>query len=84
MGACKNHTDRFHTQYETVAILKEALTQRECAVHVDFAENYVCHFFEEVSSAYYSKEQVTVHPSVVYYKADHGDLQHKSLVVLSD
>ena len=53
-------------------------------MQVDFAENYVCHYLEEISSAYYSKEQVTVHPAVIHYKGVNGELKHKSLLVLSD
>ena len=53
-------------------------------MQVDFAENYVCHCLEEISSAYYSKEQVTVHPAVIHYKGVNGELKHKSLLVLSD
>jgi len=53
-------------------------------VQVDFSENYVCHYLEEISSAYYSKERVIINPAVIYYKGVNGELKHKSLVVLSD
>ena len=75
------HSERVRTQYENLAILKETLTKTECTVQVDFAENYVRHYLEEICSAYYSKEQVTVHPAVIHIN---GELKHKSLAVLSD
>ena len=75
------HSERVRTQYENLAILKETLTKTECTVQVDLAENYVCHYLEEISNAFYSKEQVTVHPAVIHYKGVNGKLNHKSLVV---
>ena len=78
------HSERVRTQYDNLAILKETLTKTECTVQVDFAENYVCHYLEEINNAYYSKEQLTVHPAVIHYKGVNGELKHKSLVVLSD
>jgi len=84
MNEFRSHSERVRAQYHNLSLLKESLLQTECTVQLDFAENYVCHYFEEVSSAYYSKEQVTVHPTVIHYKTTDGQLQHKSLVVLSD
>jgi len=49
-----------------------------------FSENYVCHYLGEISSAYYSKERVTVHPAMIHYKGVNGELKHMSFVVLSD
>ena len=77
-------SERVCTQYKNLAILKETLTKTEYTVQVDFAENYVCHYLEKKGSAYYSKEQVTVHLAVIHYKDVNGELKHKSRVVLSD
>jgi len=56
------------TQYENLAILMDTLTETECTVQVDVNENYVCHYLEKISNAYYSKEQVRIHPAVIHYK----------------
>ena len=80
----KAHHDRVITQYEQFLILKRKLTQVEATCQIDFAENYVCSFSQEITSAYYSKVQVTIHPAVFHFKAPDGTLQHKSVVVVSD
>lgn len=36
----------------------------------DFAENYRCTHQDEIQSAYYQYQQVTIHPIVAYYKCD--------------
>lgn len=93
------HAYRVIEQYEQVRLLKQTMPKSHVTVQIDFAENYVCHFGEEVQSAYYSKEQVTVHPAVVHFKktVEQSDdqpgsvspkvteeIQHKSFVIISD
>ena len=80
----RKHHERVLVQHENFAKLKEVITASEATVQLDFAENYVCSFQNEVSGAYYSKVQVTVHPLVAHYKSDEGTLQQKTVVVLSD
>lgn len=38
------------------------------AMAIDFAENYSCTSQNEVQSAHWSKESVTIHPAIVYYR----------------
>ena len=35
----------------------------------------MCHFLEEISSVYYSKDQVKVSPAVIHYKGVNGVLE---------
>jgi hypothetical protein len=53
---------------------------------MDFVENYVCSYSEEIQSAYFSKTAVTVHPCVIYFVTDDHEakLEHRSFVILSD
>lgn len=52
---------------------------------VDFAENYACSVKEEIQSAYYSKDQVTVHQVVIHFPEKEADpLTVKYLVYVSD
>ena len=39
---------------------------------MDFAENYKCSFQNEVQSAYFDQNMVTIHPMVYYYKKQLG------------
>ena len=80
----KAHHDRVITQYEQFLILKRQLSLVEATCQIDFAENYVCSFSQEITSAYYSEVQVTIHPAVFHFKAPDGTLQHKSVLVVSD
>ena len=50
----------------------------------DFAENYLCKYQDEVQSAHWGYNQVTIHPNVLYYPCYCGDLITKYLVFLSD
>ena len=56
----KEHVERVREQCKNITLLKEILKSSEVTVQVDFAENYVCHYAEEISSVYYSKKQVTI------------------------
>ena len=87
----KEHSRRVTTQYEQIRLLKQNLPSSHVTIQIDFAENYVCNYLEEVQSAYYSKQQVTVHPAVMHYKEpgnstseDILPLTHKSFVLVSD
>ncbi|KAL3847444.1 hypothetical protein ACJMK2_018350 [Sinanodonta woodiana] len=53
---------------------------------MDFAENYTCGFAEEIQSAYFDKNAVTLHPVVIYTKdkEDEVKVKQKSQVVVSD
>ena len=59
----------------TLPFLKHTLTETECTLQADFSENYMCHFLEEISSVYYSKDQVKVRPAVIHYKGVNDELE---------
>lgn len=72
-------------QYGESRRLKETLPNSHAICHMDFAENYTCGFAEEIQSAYFDKNTVTLHPVVIYYKdTTNNEVKHKSLVVVSD
>ncbi|XP_060597247.1 uncharacterized protein LOC132751142 [Ruditapes philippinarum] len=50
----------------------------------DFAENYRCCHQDEIQSAYYQYQQVTIHPIVAYYRCDKcEDIVCESAVFIS-
>ena len=64
---------------------KEALSEGEVLITMDFAENYSFQVQNEVQGFHWTNSQVTVHPVVCYYKSSNSDcVQHCSLVFLSD
>ena len=83
MNEFKMHASRVAGQYAAIQELKQRLSVNHATIQMDFAENFTCHYMEEVQSAYYNKSQVTIHPMVVHYKNADGNLDHKSFVGIS-
>jgi hypothetical protein len=79
----KEHTERIANQFREVKNLKENLPNGHVIVQMDFAENYTCRSFEEVQSAYWNANMVTLHPVVIYLRAN-GEPLHYSYVIISD
>ncbi|XP_069137185.1 uncharacterized protein [Argopecten irradians] len=55
-------------QYNAFRQLKESLPENMLLTVADFSENYKCGYQDEIQSAYYSYQQVSLHPVVAYYK----------------
>ena len=55
--------------------LKEVLPHDHAAVHMDYAENWSTSFMHEIQSAFFGKDQLTLHPMVVYHRERDDDLQ---------
>lgn len=71
-------------QQEFIKDQKNILKPSEFLVMADFSENYSCVIQNEVQGYYYAKDQVTIHPFVVYYKSDDNSLHHLSFTIISD
>ena len=63
--------------------LKLNVKENEVIVHVDFAENFTAVYQNEVQSKYFTKDQVTLHNVVAYFKLN-GVNEHLSMSVISD
>ena len=51
----------------------------------DFAENFTCFFQDEVQSVHWTRNQVTIHPLVTYYRCrDDGLIIKESFIAISD
>lgn len=65
--------------------LKSDLKPSQAVVQLDFSENFTCIQQESAQAAYYAKQQVTVHPYVVYFKRMGDDeLKTQSFCTISD
>lgn len=85
----REHMRLVNAQYTEIKKLKDNLPQGHVVAQLDFSENYSCSSIEEVQSAYWNQTMVTIHPVVIYYKAqDEGSskeiIHHKSYSVISD
>ena len=78
----------FRARYQHARFLesKESASEDGMAVMVlDFAENFTCVFQNEVQSAHWHHQQVTIHPTVVYYKCTKcSKVMTESVVAISD
>lgn len=81
----REHTFRVKTQYKEITNLKKNMKSDEVLIQMDFAENFSCkESDQEVQSTYWNKNNVTLHPVVLYYKDLEKDgIQHKSFVYIS-
>ena len=62
------HVNRIKNQYTQLRQLKDNLPDDDITMQMDFAEDYRYRSQQEVQSAYWNPEQVTIHPMVFYYK----------------
>jgi enterochelin esterase-like enzyme len=62
---------------------RESLKNGEIFIWMDFAENFTCSAVEEVQSAYWNSEMVTLHTMVIYFPKGRV-WSHKSVVTISD
>lgn len=62
----QEHDRRVKHQFAQLKSLKENLKENHFILLMDFSENYTCNMANEIQSAYWSKDQVTIHPAVVY------------------
>lgn len=81
--ALKTHHFISKTQSKYFQELKETLTQKECVVLADFAENYTFTIQDEIQSYHWNNQQATIHPFVYYFKNE-DKLSYRNLCVISD
>ena len=79
----KKHVERVRNQYCEMRKLRENLAEGHIVVWMDFAENYICSSMDEVQSAYWNANMVTLHTQVVYFPASHNK-NHMSVVGISE
>lgn len=62
------HKFRATWQHDQLLKCLRSLTNNELMSIMDFAENYKCSFQNEVQSAYFDQNLVTIHPFMNYYR----------------
>ena len=72
-----------YKQQESFLKNKETLSDKECIIIFDFAENYTFMVQDAIQSFHWNNTQAMMHPFFINYKQD-GTLKHKSLVCISD
>ena len=72
------HIFRANWQHKQMLNCLNNLADHEVMMVMDFAENYSCKYFNDVSPAYFDPVQVTVHPMMYYYYQHLADDEHSS------
>lgn len=66
-------------------IMKENLPEKSLLRVMDFAKNREVRYQTEIKAAFYTTEQITLHPVVNYYRSPRsGDIVKHSVVIISD
>ncbi|KAI0207818.1 Ficolin-2 [Lamellibrachia satsuma] len=64
----RKHIFNIRNQYKYYRMLRDNLENDECLIHVDFSENYVCRFANEIQSVHFGAFhlQATLHTGYLY------------------
>ena len=65
LPAFHEHGFRVDTQFKEIRRLKDNMGPTESTLQIDYAENWSAKHMDEITSAYYDKAQVTIHPMVL-------------------
>ena len=77
----------FNAEWQRKQLLKADLPDGWAVAYLDFAENFLCKFQDEVQSAHWSYKQVTLFPSVLFYRCPNDgcqELRRDELAFFSD
>ncbi|CAH0546678.1 unnamed protein product [Brassicogethes aeneus] len=80
----KTHSFISNMQKEFYNETKTNLKFGEALITCDFAENYSFVLQDEVQSYHWTTSQATLHPFVIYYRNEEGELKHLNYVFISD
>lgn len=74
-------------QYQQFNHIKQEMPERWVVVIADFAENYRTFFQDEIQSANWQYQQITLHPTIAYYRCTEKDCNEiitESMVCILD
>ena len=78
------HLFRASWQHGAMTTCINQLQQDETALVMDYAESYQCVFREEVQSAFFDPNSVTIHPMMAYYRMPNGQMMKHAIIGVSD
>ncbi|XP_063219235.1 uncharacterized protein LOC134529268 [Bacillus rossius redtenbacheri] len=82
-----SHVNNMCHQHREMAKLKKKLPPNSIVIHMDFSENYNCKVSQEIQAFHFggSREQVSIHTVMVYYRNETSELpMKKAYCTLSD
>ena len=80
-----SHISRTATQFREQKYLKQNLPPNHVYIHMDFAKDHSCRLQNDIQSAYWFPNQVTINLVMMYYKTQNSEeSSHKSFVFTSN
>lgn len=76
-----------HHQYEALSIIKDSLKLNEVYIVIDFSQNYICKYAEEIQGTHFgaSKKQISLHTGAFYFRdVTSGLLKHVTFCSASE
>ena len=81
----REHSARVKAIFEGIHELTKNLRDDEVVLHMDFSKNYECIPLDETADHYFNRDQVTLHPMVIYYKnTEENETENKSYCGVTD
>ena len=71
-------------QAEQYRNLKTNLPKDTLLQVMDFAKNREMKYQDEIKSAFYTANQITMHPIITFYKTDNGLKRHSFIIISED
>lgn len=81
------HVLNITMQYSAIKNLQRDLSPSEVICHIDFSENYLLKYNEEIQSFHFggSRQQISLHTGVLYfYDHETKEVIHKSFCTISE
>ena len=85
LPAFRAHCECVQMHYDQSHHMKDTLRcGKDICVQLEYAQNWSAMYLREISSAYYDKKMVMVHPMVTHYRSAQGVLVTKSFVGVAE
>ena len=68
MESYPGHIFRAEWQQRQMRVCRDTFPINEGMLVMDFSENYSCRYKDEIATAFFDQQQVTIHPMMIYYK----------------
>ena len=78
------HIFRATSQHQAIRSLRQEMTAEECTIQMDFANNWNIGYSEEVQSAFYAKDSITLHPAVIHVRYGNSTVSDCLSIVSDD
>lgn len=80
----KKHLFTIRNQYSYYRQKKQSIKERECIVHIDFSENYICKMSSEIQSMHFGPPAIWAHLKPILKRIKDSNPEVSSVEFFSD